>query len=71
MPRILHHLHRLWQRHRSMGHLRNRADDRLLRDIGITRDDLNALLQGDDSRIAPRDDRGFTGARRCVARSRP
>ncbi|WP_444667841.1 DUF1127 domain-containing protein [Cereibacter changlensis] len=39
------------QARRSMGWLLTRHDDRLLRDIGLTRDDLETMLSGaDDSR---------------------
>lgn len=42
------------QARRSMGWLLARHDDRLLRDIGLTRDDLEAMLsRGSNSRIGP------------------
>lgn len=57
---------------RSMGWLLCRTDDRLLRDIGLTRFDLEQMLdQGKDSRIGPTADRGSTGAPPCVACSAP
>ena len=47
------------QARRSMGWLLTRHDDRLLRDIGLTRDDLEAMLSGaDDSRVGPSAGRG-------------
>ncbi|NUB46124.1 hypothetical protein GEU84_017155 [Fertoebacter nigrum] len=61
----------LWQRHQSLGPLLHRADDHLLRDIGLMRDDLEQLLQGNDSRIGPDADCGSTGRPRCDACNDP
>ncbi|MBZ4690838.1 MAG: hypothetical protein JG765_2089 [Cereibacter sp.] len=42
------------QARRSMGWLLIRHDDRLLRDIGLTRDDLETMLSGaEDCRTGP------------------
>jgi len=44
---LIRKLHQRRQRMQSIGGLLLRADDHLLDDIGLTRDDLHDMLQGD------------------------
>ncbi len=53
MLRIIRNWIELQRRRRAMGRLLLRGDDHLLRDIGLTRDELRALLE--DWRDAPGD----------------